>query len=65
MLCREGLQIPLLDKPELGIVMTPQEAKEFRKACNAIRKHIPDDNETPAMFELVVLRIVGKALVAL
>lgn len=45
--------------------MTPKEAKEFRKACNTIRKHIPDDNESPAMFELIVLRIVGKALEAL
>ena len=47
------------------VCMTPKEATEFRKACNAIRKHIPDDNETPAMFELVVLRIVGKVLEAL
>jgi len=45
--------------------MTPQEAKEFRKACTAIRKHIPNDNETPVMFELVVLRIVRKSLEAL
>ena len=42
--------------------MTPQEATAFRKACQTIRKHIPDDNETPAMFELVVTRIVLKAL---
>ena len=42
--------------------MTPKEATAFRKACQTIRKHIPDDNETPAMFELVVTRIVAKAL---
>lgn len=42
--------------------MTPKESTAFRKACQTIRKHIPDDNETPAMFEMVVTRIVKKAL---
>lgn len=42
--------------------MDTKESREFRKACNTIRKHTPDDNETPAMFELVVNRIVLKAL---
>ena len=42
--------------------MTPKEAVAFRKACQTIRKHIPDDNDTPIKFELVVLRIVKKAL---
>ena len=42
--------------------MTPEEATKFRKACQTIRKHIPDDNESPAMFEMIVTRIVKKAL---
>lgn len=42
--------------------MTPKESVEFKKACKVIRKHIPDDNETPALFESVVTRIVLKAL---
>lgn len=42
--------------------MTPKEATAFRKACQTIRKSIPNDNETPAMFEQVVLRCVKKAL---
>ncbi len=41
--------------------MTPQEAIEFRKACNAIRKHIPDV-KTRADFEGVVQKIVTNAL---
>jgi hypothetical protein len=41
--------------------MTPKEAVEFRKACNAIRKHIPDV-KTRAEFEGVVQVIVTKAL---
>jgi hypothetical protein len=42
--------------------MTPKEAIAFRKACQTTRKHMPNDNETPAMFELIVTRIVSKAL---
>ena len=42
--------------------MTPEESVAFRKACRSIRKHIPNDNETPAMFEMVVIKIVKKAL---
>jgi hypothetical protein len=42
--------------------MTPQESTQFKNACRVIRKFIPDDNEIPAMFELVVTRIVKKAL---
>ncbi len=42
--------------------MTPKESIAFRKACQTIRKHIPDDNETPAMFEQVITRCVMKAL---
>jgi hypothetical protein len=42
--------------------VNPKEAVAFRKACQTIRKHIPDDNKTPAMFEQVVMSIVLKAL---
>ena len=42
--------------------MIPKEATQFRKACQVIRRHIPDDNESPAMFEMIVMRIVRKAL---
>jgi hypothetical protein len=42
--------------------MTPKEAKEFRKACAVIKKHLPDDNVSAAAFELIVLKIIGKAL---
>jgi hypothetical protein len=41
--------------------MKPGEAKEFRNACEIIKKHM-DDDDSRRKFEIVILRITNKAL---
>ena len=42
--------------------MTPKDAREFRKACNTLRKCIGNDTKLREMFETIVTGVVLKTL---
>jgi hypothetical protein len=43
-------------------MITPEEAKELRRAIKVIRGYVKDDKKDSESFEMIVIRIVTKAL---